>query len=316
MVISPLHIFKALADETRLRIINILRFHDFNVNELVTILNMGQTRISRHLKILTDSEILQFKREGLWVFYSVTASSFGADFLKTAEPFLNREPHFAEDRERAKEMLEKARIQTRSFFNSLADEWKTMKQDIFGSFNMKSILLEHLQKCGTVADLGCGTGDFLPALLEKAEKVIGVDASKSMLEKAQKSIEHTPFSEKIELRLGEIEHLPLGDNEADCALVNMVLHHLPSPASGLREAWRVIKPGKTLIIADFAKHSDESLRSRFGDRRLGFTAEDLEKIITESGFSIKHQQKYPLKKGLSILLYTANKEYEYDQNKG
>ena len=307
MVIFPLHLFKALADETRLRIVNILRYHDFNVNELVTILEMGQSRISRHLKILTDSEILNFQREGLWIFYYPNRSGSGADFLEAVKDLLNKEPHFSSDREKAKSLLENTKDQTLSFFNTLAQEWNSLKQNIFSGFDMESVLLDNIEHCESAADLGCGTGDFLSSLLARADKVIGVDASKSMLGKAQKTIENSGSPERIELRLGEIEHLPLRDNEVDCALINMVLHHLPSPITGIQEAQRVLKNGKSIVVTDFLKHNDESLRTRFGDRRLGFTPEDIEKMLSESGFTLEKHRTYPLQNGLSILLYSAKK---------
>lgn len=62
-------IFKALADETRLRLLRILLHHELSVNELVSILKMGQSRISRHLRVLSDAGLTTFRRDGLWVFY-------------------------------------------------------------------------------------------------------------------------------------------------------------------------------------------------------------------------------------------------------
>ena len=51
-------IFKALADETRLRLLRILLHHELSVNELVSILKMGQSRISRHLRVLSGAHDL------------------------------------------------------------------------------------------------------------------------------------------------------------------------------------------------------------------------------------------------------------------
>jgi len=50
--------FKALSDETRLRLVHILLHYELSVNELVRILGMGQSRVSRHLKILTEAGLL------------------------------------------------------------------------------------------------------------------------------------------------------------------------------------------------------------------------------------------------------------------
>jgi len=67
MIISKY--FKALSDETRLRLFNILIHFEFNVNELVQIMDMGQSRISRHLKIMTDTQLLSSRRNGSYVYY-------------------------------------------------------------------------------------------------------------------------------------------------------------------------------------------------------------------------------------------------------
>ena len=65
-----LTLFKALADNTRLRLIAILDRGEFTVQELVEVLGMGQSRVSRHLKILTEAGVVRAKREGTWAYYS------------------------------------------------------------------------------------------------------------------------------------------------------------------------------------------------------------------------------------------------------
>ena len=69
---SCLSTVKALADETRLRILRILMTGTYNVNELVAILSMGQSRVSRHLRILSDAGLVRPRRQGTWVYYGLT----------------------------------------------------------------------------------------------------------------------------------------------------------------------------------------------------------------------------------------------------
>ena len=61
---------KALADETRLRLLGVLARHELNVGEIVQVMGMGQSRVSRHLKILVDAELVTCQRQGMWAFYS------------------------------------------------------------------------------------------------------------------------------------------------------------------------------------------------------------------------------------------------------
>lgn len=62
---------KALSDETRIRILHILSLSPLNVQEITEVLRMGQSRVSRHLKILTDAGFLIPEREGSWVYYRI-----------------------------------------------------------------------------------------------------------------------------------------------------------------------------------------------------------------------------------------------------
>ena len=72
--------YKALADETRLRLLYLLKHYELNVNELVVFMDMGQSRISRHLKIMTDCGLLSVRRDGLWSFYRAVEKGEGGDF--------------------------------------------------------------------------------------------------------------------------------------------------------------------------------------------------------------------------------------------
>jgi len=62
---------KALSDETRLRILNVLLERECCVCEVMQALEISQTRASRNLGILQDAGFLKTRRDGLWMVYSV-----------------------------------------------------------------------------------------------------------------------------------------------------------------------------------------------------------------------------------------------------
>jgi ArsR family transcriptional regulator len=64
-------IFKALADETRLRILNLLRSREMCVCEIMIALNLTQPTASHHLRILESAELVEDLRKGKWVFYKI-----------------------------------------------------------------------------------------------------------------------------------------------------------------------------------------------------------------------------------------------------
>ena len=97
-------VVKALSDETRLRILNLLLEKGCCVCEVVQALNISQTRASRNLNILYDAGFLKMRREGLWSLYSIDRES--KDYLmalvEAARKALDGNPVVALDRERLK----------------------------------------------------------------------------------------------------------------------------------------------------------------------------------------------------------------------
>ncbi len=303
-----LHQFKALADETRLRLLGILAHHELNVGEIVQALNMGQSRISRHLKILMDAGFVVCKRNGLWAFYSTAKDDSSQGLLEAVLTGLTEVPEHKEDLQNAIQVLQDRRQSTISFFDELALDWSKMSQDILGDFNLNALILDHLALCGltdqhgVVADLGCGPGIMLGLLAQQAQEVIGVDSSARMLEAAAKLLPDQAF---VSLRLGDLEHLPLRDDEVDAAIMSLVLHHLPAPRAGVLEMARIVRPGGQGIIADFATHDNESMRSRYGDRWFGFSPADLHAWMQEAGFEHIHIQTFSVNLDLQLLVATA-----------
>ena len=78
-------IFAALADETRLRILNLLNEGELCVCDIIKVLNEPQSKVSRHLAYLRGLGLLETRKDGLWVHYrlSKTASKIYAALLKT-----------------------------------------------------------------------------------------------------------------------------------------------------------------------------------------------------------------------------------------
>lgn len=297
--------FKALADETRIRLLNILIPYELNVGEIVAAMQMGQSRISRHLKVLTESSLLTSRRDGLWVFYKAADSEPAASFIAGLRELLSKETVLQSDLKRADIVVRARTSATKAFFDSIAPEWDQLCYEILGDLDISSKIIERLPNCRIALDLGCGPGELISSLLLKAEKVIGVDNSPKMLEQAAKNFaQHN----KVSLRIGEVEHLPLKEKEADCAVMSMVLHHLLHPKKALEETYRALSPEATFVIVDFKKHEAENMRKQHGDRWLGFQEQEIKTWLEESGFVVREKLCLPARQGLEVLMIKSIKQ--------
>lgn len=295
--------FKALADITRLRLLNILISFELSVNEIVTLLEMGQSRISRHLKIMTDAGLLKCRRDGAWAFYFAEANGPAREFIDSIRYIFSRESFFQTDINRTEHIIQDRKLATVQFFNNIASGWDLLKREILGDFDLNNAILREIDQCDVAVDMGCGTGELMEKLKSVAKNVIGVDSSSEMLEQARKRF--YPGNVSFDLRLGELEHLPLKNEEADCAVISMVLHHLSTPERIISETRRILRRNGIVIIADFDKHEDESMRRTYGDRWLGFSIEEISGMLTKNGLNIERIRSFNIQKKLSLNLFKS-----------
>jgi SAM-dependent methyltransferase len=287
---DPVVLLKALADPGRLLIARVLAEGSFNVSELVELLGVGQSTVSRNLRILVRAGLLVGRAEGRLHWYAWAtpldpASATLRDWVADNGPPLD-----GEFRRRIHAIWETRRERIASFFATVdatdpAAAW-------LGSPDCLPELLSMVPDGATVVDLGTGTGRVLDSLAERAAKVIGIDASPSMLREARKRADAAGL-DGIDLRLGDLAHLPVHDAEADAVIANMVLHHLPEPARAFPEIRRVLRPGGTLLIGDFLPHDQEWMREHLADQWLGLAPAEVRNWLDGAGFSAVDIQPIP-----------------------
>ncbi|MCB1318772.1 MAG: ArsR family transcriptional regulator, partial [Leptospiraceae bacterium] len=269
MRIEALVVIKALADETRMRILAVLSREPLNVQEIQRVLNLKQSRVSRHLKIMERAGLLEGHREGAFVYYKYHQSIphtpglialFASLGLIQNSRLMSDQAHwpasnealllpdeYGEDLERLEQLLEERRAATIDHFEQLQTGQEIGQQELVDSNYYRQGILRLLpDEPGVVADLGCGGGELSAMLARRVGRLICIDQSANMLERARRIID----SPQVEFRLGAIEHLPLGNAEARTVIASMVLHHVPDPDSAIREIVRVLAPGGRLILVE------------------------------------------------------------------
>lgn len=275
---------KLLADSTRVRILSLLAQEELSVAELQEVLDMGQSRISSHLGLLRQGELVHDRREGKKTFYALNA---GADaeavsLLRAACNSVEKTEQIASDRANLKRILEKRKQKSEQYFNSVAG--RLGKNYCPGrSWEAIGHFLLHLTPKIKIADLGAGEGLISQLLANRAEQVICVDNSPKMVEFGSELAEKNGFG-NLSYKLGDIEEVPLKDDSVDLALLSQALHHAQHPQKAVEEAYRILKPGGQLIIIDLLEHQFEKARELYADVWLGFSENTLYQYLKSAGF--------------------------------
>ena len=277
-------IFRTLSDPTRVRILALLAREELAVQELMDVLGMAQSRVSRHLAILREAGLLRDRRDGTYVFYRFAPPDAGAwkGAWQLVRAALDDDPTAERDAAALGRVLEARAARTRSFFDAVGPEWDALRKvfddDVLRARAIGRLVDPELR----VVDVGTGTGILAAELRRLGPRVIAVDHSARMLEAARSKLEAQGI-QGVELRRGEASDLPLADAEADAALAHMVLHYLPSPGEAIREMARVVKPGGSVVAVDFVTHEHEWMRHELGVAWLGFGADEVRGWFAEAG---------------------------------
>lgn len=281
---SLLDSFSALADPTRCRILWLVERHELTVSELCSVLQLPQSTVSRHLRMLADAGWVTSRRDGTSRYYALLLDGRDgprAQIWELTRPQVLTRREAEQDERRLSRVLAGRRETSARFFATSAGQWDHLRNELFGQAFLPSALLGLLPSSWTIGDLGCGTGTLLPGLAPHVKRVIGVDASDEMLAAARVRVRGL---KNVDIRQGSLEALPLEAAQLDAAIFMLVLHHLPAPATALAEASRVLKPGGRLLIVDMTPHEREEYRQRMGHVWLGFAEDQVKRLLVQAGF--------------------------------
>ena len=287
-----LSLFKVLSDATRLRLLRILRQGDFTVQDLMQILDMGQSRISRHLKLMSNAGLLQVEKQGTWHYYrlSIKEGLFG-DLWPSLESRLADLGEQERDAVGVLQVMSERRKRNQEFFNQHARDWDNIHVELLNLPDYQDRLLAMIPPGGLVVEIGVGTGSLLPQLAKKGERTLGLDHSPSMIKLARETVAQQQLAGKVEVRLAEMNHLPCADDSVRTVVLNQVLHHAEQPVEVLREVARVLEPGGSLVVADLTRHGHDWARERLADQWLGFKREELERWLADTGLLMSECQE-------------------------
>ena len=287
-------ILRALADQTRLRIMRLLADMELAVGELAQVLGQSQPRVSRHVKILCDAGLAERRREGSWVFLHIAigedrAPRLGAAIARLLAAGEGEDAGFAarcaEDRRDLAAIRSAREAQAEAYFARHAAEWDTLRSLHSPDGPVEAVLVRALDgEIGVLLDVGTGTGRMAELFAPAAERIAALDKSPEMLRLARARLQHLPPG-KVELLQGDFSALPFGAASFDTVLFHQVLHYAQEPEAVLAEAARVTRRGGRIAIVDFAAHAREELRTEHAHARLGFSDGQMLALLTGAGYA-------------------------------
>jgi len=279
-------LYRLLGDEARLRLLRVLSSERLNVTELTGVLGLAQSGVSRHLGLLKEAGLVAEERDGGFSYYRAAApAGAGAPLsaiLQAQFEASGSDPAVRADEARLQEVL---RLRKENFDAHAGPDTRDARQLVPGrSWAAWSRALGLLMPRVKVADLGCGEGYLTIEAARWASRVIAVDRSEVVLARAR-ALAHRRRVSNVIWKKGELEHLPMKDASVDIAMLSQALHHAHAPARAVAEAARVTTPGGHVLLLDLRAHDEEWVRSKLGDRRLGFADDELRQMLTASGLT-------------------------------
>ncbi len=300
----------ALADPIRARLLMVLEHHELSVRELQDILQLPQSTVSRHLKLLADDSWLQSRPEGpshRYRFSPPAPESGRGRLWGILREELTREAAPRQDQERLRAVLSQRHAKSRAFFAGEAGHWDRTREELFGRRYELAALLPLLDPDAVVGDLGCGTGAFAEQVAPWVGRVIAVDESDAMLTAARARLGSLP---NVEVREGELELLPINEDALDLAVLTLVLPYVPDPGRVLGEAARAVRPGGRVVVLDLQPHGRVEWEQTMGHIWQGFAPGQIIGWMTGAGLrDVRHVALPPVPeaKGPSLFVASARK---------
>jgi ArsR family transcriptional regulator len=286
---TMLDVLRAIGEETRLRIVLLLRQGELTVTDMTEILGQSQPRISRHLKLLADAGVVDKHREGTRAFFELTTEGpIGALVAHVTDNTDPHDPVGAADLDRLAQVRGRRAAAAQRYFAEIAKRWDELRSLHAPDAVVEAAIVEAIgdHDYRTVLDLGTGTGRMLQLVVgDDVERAVGLDNSHSMLAVARSNLERAEVR-GVELRQGDVYSPPLEREAFDLIIVHQVLHFLDDPARAIREAALLLARGGRLLIVDFAPHALEFLRTDHAHRRLGLRTDSVASWLEQAGLDV------------------------------
>ncbi|WP_018415575.1 ArsR/SmtB family transcription factor [Teredinibacter turnerae] len=303
------NLLKSAGDELRLEILRALAQDSYGVLELSHIFDVRQNSISHHLKVLATANLVSNRREGNSIFYRRIHSLAGEQSTLRAALFqqideLDLNPDV---QARIDEIHQKRAQVSQLFFKEHGTSLRE-KQDLIAEFDVYGPQLDNfLNDCTLpnwerVLEVGPGSGELLPYLSARFHDVVALDNAETMLASARAHCQAKGV-DNVHFELDDTHYCQQHPLSFDCVVINMVLHHTPSPRQIFADISGALKPGGVLIICDLCQHNQDWTQKACGDVWLGFEPRELQEWARAATMREGQSTYFALRNGFQIQIH-------------
>jgi len=302
-------VLRAAGEPSRVRILALLAHEELAVLELCRVLDQSQPRVSRHLKLLAEANLVERFPDGAWVFYRLASAGRQREVIDQVLAHIDpADTVMTGDRARLDVVQAERAAAAQAYFAENAAHWDEIRSLYVSDADVEAAIVRVTgeRRIHRLVDLGSGTGRMLTLLGPRAAHAVGLDLSQQMLNIARRNTSEVGLA-NVELRHGDILDTRLGDAVADLVVVHQVLHYLGDPFAAVREAARLVTESGRLIIVDFATHKHEFLREDHQHRRLGFSDDEMARWLADAGLTHLALTSLPPTRGdgLTVKIWAA-----------
>jgi len=281
---STSNLLGLLAEPSRVRLLALLAEHELTVNELTSITELGQSRVSTHLGKLREAGLVRDHRVGGSTFYRLANGEMPAEARKLWTLVADGldDDQLAADRQRCSALLRARRAAAR-WPESVAGEmerhyspgrtWEALAGGLIG-----------LLRLGDVLDAGAGDGATAQLIAPRARSITCVDVSEKLVDAARVRLAGFP---NARAEVADVHDLPFEDARFDQVLLLNVLPFLRAPARALGAAARVLRHGGTLALVTLAEHDHLDVTSAYGHKHAGFSPAAVRRMLQKTGLAVE-----------------------------
>jgi len=298
-------LYRVLSEPVRLRLLALAAEEELAIGELAELLGESQPNVSRHVAPLKQAGLVVVRKQGTRALVRLregaASDAVVADALASGRELCESDsseslPARIEGVLRARDAMAREYF-ARPHPSSSSDKVDpSMRPPVeMGAYLAAFSLLIPRRKLAV--DAGTGDGGLLEVLAPVYERVIALDRSGAQLAEAQERVKARGFT-NVTLLEGDFagtEVKKAVGAGADAVFAARLLHHAPKPAAYVASLSRLLSPGGSLVVLDYAHHEDESMRDA-ADIWLGFEPSELKKFAQAAG--LEWPQVTPLSSAL------------------